>query len=62
MEQKPADKLKQIAFEMKMGTITYEQAHTKAKPIIDEMNKRMRQVAREYGVPFKAVSFTGFTR
>lgn len=47
---------------MKMGTITYEQAHTKAKPIIDEMNKRMRQVAREYGVPFKAVSFTGFTR
>ena len=61
-EQKPADKLKEIAAKMRYGALAYEEAHAEAKPIIDAMNKRMKELAKENGVPFKKVSFTHFTR
>ncbi len=62
MEQKPADKLKEIAYQMKVGQLTYDEAHALAKPIVHLMNKRMKEVAKEHGVPFRKMSFTAFTR
>ncbi len=47
---------------MKVGQLTYDEAHALAKPIVHLMNKRMKEVAKEHGVPFRKMSFTAFTR
>ena len=62
MERVPADDLREIAMQMKLGHIGYAAAHAMAAPIIERMNKRAKELAKEHGVPFKKISFTHFTR
>lgn len=46
----------------KMGAITREQAITSVTPYIDLVNKRSKELAKEYEVPFRKVSVTGYLR
>lgn len=56
------DQLREIAYQMRVGILTYEEAHNLARPIVDEMNKKAKAMAKEAGVPFKRITFTHFTR
>lgn len=62
MERKPVDELKELAYQMHHGVLTYDEAHALARPVLEKMNKRMKELAKEHGVPFKKVTFTHFTR
>lgn len=62
MERKPADELKEIAYQMRHGMLTYEQGHQLAAPIVAKMNERARKLAKEHGVPFRKITFTSFIR
>lgn len=54
--------LSDIRRRMLAGTITYAEARAEAKPIIDEMNARAKELAKEYGVRFKPFSFAALMR
>lgn len=60
--KKPADELKEIAYQMHHGILSHKEAHALAAPIIEKMNERSKQLAKEYGVAYKAITFTHFTR
>lgn len=56
------DQLREIAYQMRMGDLTYEEAHALAAPIVREMNDIAKKRAKEAGVSFKKITFTHFTR
>lgn len=60
--KKPADKLKELAYQMTIGILTYQEAHALAAPIVEEMNVVAKRIAKEFGVKYKKISFTHFTR
>lgn len=47
---------------MLRGEITLAEARVKAQPIIDEINKRAKEIAKEHGMPFKPIKFTSLMR
>lgn len=49
--------IKSIASDLRFGKITYEEAQAKAKPYIDRMNKRGEELAKEYGMKYKPLTF-----
>jgi len=44
------------------GHITYSQARKEMTPIIDGMNQRGREIAKQYGFQYKPITFTGLMR
>ena len=44
------------------GAITYEQAQEMAKPHLEAMNAKSRELAKKFGVKPKLISFTSFMR
>lgn len=52
----------QIKTKMVLGQLTREQAKAQAKPIIDEMNERIIEIGKEYGVKPKLLSFISLMR
>lgn len=55
-------KLQQIKMSMTLGNITYDEAKIQAQPIIDEMNIRGAEIAKEHGRTFRKFTFTGIMR
>lgn len=51
------DAIKAIASDLNRGLITYAEAQAKAKPFIDRMNKRGEELAKEYGMKHKPITF-----
>lgn len=47
---------------MLRGEITLAQARVKAQPIIDEMNKRAKELAKEHDMPYRPIKFTSLMR
>lgn len=47
---------------MLRGEITLAEARVRLQPVIDEMNKRGKEIAKEYGMPFKPIKFTNLMR
>lgn len=43
---------------MNTGKITYTEAQAMAKPVIDAMNARGEQIAKEHGVKYKKLTFS----
>lgn len=54
---KNRDIIESIRQRMNAGVLTYEEAEAEAKPTIDAMNKRTEEIAKEYGVKPKYLSF-----
>lgn len=47
---------------MLKGIITYDQAEVEAQPIIEEMNRRGREIAKKYGRKFTGFKFSEVIR
>lgn len=56
------DIIEGIRHRMNAGAITYEQAQVEAKPTIDEMNKRAKEIADEFGMKYRPFSFKSLMR
>ena len=44
------------------GEISYEQAKDILRPAIEEMNERGAQIAKQYGLKFRKITFTSLVR
>lgn len=51
-----------IHFAMKYGALSYEKAIIMTKPYLETINKRIRGIAREYGVRPKEIRFQDLGR
>lgn len=56
------DSIQNIRGRMLKGIITYDQAEVEAKPIIEEMNRRGREIAKKYGRKFTGFKFSEVIR
>lgn len=56
------NQIKEIKMNLTLGVITYEQAKQQAEPIINEMNKRGKEIAKKHNQRFKPFTFTGLMR
>lgn len=52
----------QIRGDMLKGIISYDEAKEKAKPYIDEMNKKAKEIAKKYNMRFKKFTFSELMR
>lgn len=55
-------KIAEIRTKLHLGAITYEEARTLARPVIQGMNRRGAEIAKEYGVRFKPITFAALMR
>jgi len=62
MNTKHIDELRNIDLWVKMGAIDYEKAKELAKPHIDAINEKSREIAKKHGVKPKLVGFHNFVR
>lgn len=51
-----------IRYHLVQGLTSYEQARAEAQPIIDRMNARGAEIARESGMKFKPLNFSYLMR
>lgn len=54
--------IESVRVALNTGQITYEQARKKAKPVIDSINEKSKELAKKYGVRPQLVSFEGLMR
>ena len=52
--------LRNIDMWLKMGAINFDKAKEMAKPHIEAINEKSREIAKKYGVKPKLVSFHNF--
>jgi len=62
MNQKPIQELKNIDMWLKIGAIDYDKAKAMAKPHIDAINEKSREIAKKHGVKPRLVGFHNFVR
>lgn len=60
--QKIRELVETTRYRLKTGQISYDEARALLAPTIQHMNARGREIAQEYGVKFRAVSFTSLMR
>ena len=56
------EEMKTIRMWLRSGAITYEHAQKLAKPHLDAMNERSREIAKKCGAKYRAISFSSFMR
>lgn len=56
------EQIEQIKIEMMYGHLTYDEAKAKAQPIIDEMNKKAREVAKRWNKKHYNFTFPALMR
>jgi len=56
------DQLKEIRRDFLFGAITDQQARELAQPIIDKMNERAKEVAKEFGKRHKPFTYSYLMR
>lgn len=54
--------LNEIKYKMQIGIIDYYQAKIEAEPIIAEMNKKGKEIAKKFNQRFKPFTFAGLMR
>lgn len=55
-------KINEIKNMLDLGCISYDNAKSLAKPIIDSINGKSKELAKKYGVKPRLVSFEGLMR
>lgn len=55
-------KIEVVRYELHTGKLSYDEAKEKAQPIIDEMNKRGKEIAKKYKKRFKGFQFAALMR
>lgn len=56
------DTIERIRHRLNAGTISYDEARAEAQPVIDEMNARIIEIGKEFGIKPKLLSFKGLMR
>jgi DNA anti-recombination protein RmuC len=56
------EQLRNIEMWMKQGAITYDRAKEMAKPHIDALNEKAREIAKKYGTKPRTITFAAFMR
>jgi hypothetical protein len=56
------NELRNIEMWMKQGAITYDKAKELAKPHIDALNEKAREIAKKYRIKPRIITFAGFMR
>lgn len=56
------DEVNFIRYRLLQGLISYEQARAEAQPIIDRMNARGAEIARESGMRFRPLTLSYLLR
>ncbi len=56
------DRIDEIRVALFRGLLSYDEAQEQAKPVIDEMNRRGREIAKKYGKSFRPFSFAALMR
>lgn len=59
---KHTEEMRTIRMWLHSGAITYEYAQKLAKPHLEAMNARSREIAKKCGAKFRAISFSSFMR
>lgn len=54
--------IEEIKMALACGFISYEEAKVEAKPILDEINKKGREIAKKYGKNYYPITFTEVMR
>lgn len=54
--------IEEIKYKLNTGVIDYYQAKQEAEPIINEMNKKGKEIAKKFGQRFRPFSFAGLMR
>lgn len=60
--QELRDRIDEIRGALVHGELSYDEAQVKARPIIDEMNRRGQEVAKKYGKSFRPFTFASLMR
>jgi hypothetical protein len=56
------NKIDEIRTALFRGALSYDDAKLQAQPVIDEMNRRGREIAQKYGKSFRPFSFATLMR
>lgn len=56
------DRIDEIRLALNKGLLSYDVAKTQAEPIIEEMNRRGREIAQKHGKSFRPFSFISLMR
>jgi hypothetical protein len=59
---KHTEEMMTIRMWLHLGAITYERAKELAKPHLDAMNARSREIAKKCGARYRPMSFSSFMR
>lgn len=64
MEQarKNLEDIREIKISLALGYITYDEAKKEAKPIIERINKRGREIAKKYNKNYYDLTFSEIMR
>lgn len=54
--------IENIKAELINGIISYDDAKAKAQPVIDELNRKAREIAKKYGKKHHNFTFAGLMR
>lgn len=54
--------IQEIKFKLQIGSIDYYQAKKEADPIIAEMNKKGKEIAKRFGQKFRPFNFASLMR
>lgn len=49
--------IEEIKIALACGFISYEEARVEAKPILDKINKKGREIAKKYGKKYYPITF-----
>ena len=58
----PKVELDYIKIQLKTGAIDYDEARDLAKPYLEDLNNRMKKIAKKFGKTHYNVSFVGYMR
>lgn len=56
------NELRNIELWMKTGAISYERAKEMAKPHIDALNEKAKEIGKKYGMKPRLITFASFMR
>ena len=54
--------IEEIKIALACGFISYDEAKMEAKPILDKINKKGKEIAKKYGKNFHPITFTEVIR
>ena len=56
------EEIKEIKIALALGYISYDEAKIEAKPILDRINKKGKEIAKKYNKNYYPITFTEIIR